>query len=148
MLKHMLIFSITAYYCVQVFMDYRKWLIYGMIFFRKYILRYNASRALPICYAKSGRQSLHFNGECIGWEASVEYLENINCSSMTNCNDVTYKKRIYISSVKKLNCKFVFASKSTGGKIVTELLFRFVWKPNLAARYRRKLQRSIDSILV
>ena len=32
---------------------------------------------------------------------------------MSDCNDVTYKKHIYISSVNKLNCHFAFASSAT-----------------------------------
>ena len=39
-------------------------------------------------------------------------------SSMSDCNDVTYKKHIYKSSVYKLNCHFAFASSATKTKLL------------------------------
>ena len=37
---------------------------------------------------------------------------------MSDCNDATYKKHIYISSVNKLNCHFAFAPSATKAKLL------------------------------
>ena len=97
------------------------------VFSKEYFVKYNASKTVAICYGKSGgkpKRSLSLDGECIRWETSVKYLGNIHCSSMTNCDDIKYKKRIYISSVNKLNCQFSFASSSTRTKLHWRTIFR------------------------
>ena len=94
---------------------------YMWCFSKEYFVKYNASKTVAICYGKSGgkpRRSLRLDGECIRWETSVKYLGNIHCSSMTNCDDIKYKKRIYVSSVNKLNCQFSFASSSIRAKLL------------------------------
>ena len=91
------------------------------VFSKEYFVKYNASKTVGICYGKSGgkpKRSLRLDGECIRRVTSVKYLGNIHCSSMTNCDDIKYKKRIYISSVNQLNCQFLFASNSTRAKLL------------------------------
>ena len=91
------------------------------VFSKEYFVKYNASKTVAICYGKSDgkpKRSLRLDGECICWETSVKYLGNIHCSSMTNCDDIKYKKRIYINSVNKLNCQFSFASSSIRAKLL------------------------------
>ena len=62
------------------------------------------------------KRSLHLDGECIRWETSVRYLGNITCHPTTNCDDIPYKKLIYITSVQNLDCHFSFASTLTQAK--------------------------------
>ena len=79
------------------------------IFSKEYFVTCNAHKTIAICYGKTSgnpKRSLHLNGSSIRWETSVKYLGNMHCSSMSDCNDVTYKNHIYISSVNKLNCHF------------------------------------------
>ena len=61
---------------------------------------------------------MHLNGSSIRWETSAKYLGNMHCSSMSDCNDVTYKKHIYINSVNKLNYHFAFASSAMKKKLL------------------------------
>ena len=98
---------------------------------------------MAICYGKSARKpkrSLRIDGEYIRWETSVKYLRNIHCFPMTNCNDVTYKKRIYLSSVNKINCQFSFASSSTRAKLL-QTCRSLGLEVKLAARYRSSSYR-------
>ena len=91
------------------------------IFSKEYFVTYNAHKTIAICYGKTSenpKRSLHLNGSSIRWETSVKYLGNMHCSSMSDCNDVTYKKHVYISSVNKLNCHFAFASSATKAKLL------------------------------
>ena len=91
------------------------------IFSKKHFVTYNAHKTIAICYGKTSgnpKRSLHLNGSRIRWETSVKYLGNMHCSSMSDCNDVTYKKHIYRSSVNKLNCHFAFASSATKAKLL------------------------------
>ena len=91
------------------------------VFSKEYFVKYNANKTVAICYGKSGgkpKRSLRLDGECIRWETSVKYLGNIHCSSMNNHDDIKYKKRIYISSVNKLNCQISFASSWTRAKLL------------------------------
>ena len=91
------------------------------VFSKEYFVKYNASKTVAICYGKSGgkpKRSLRPDRECIRWETSVKYLGNIHCSSMTNYDDIKYKKRIYISSVNKLNCQLSFVPSSTRAKLL------------------------------
>ena len=115
---HMLMISSC---CVPVSMDYKKCFIYVIFFSNEYFVTYNAHKTIAICYGKTRRnpkRSLHLNESSIRCETSVKYLGNMHCSSMSDCNDVTYKKHIYISSVNKLNSHFAFASSATKAKLL------------------------------
>ena len=95
--------------------------IYVMFFSKEYFVSYNTPKTVAICCDKSGgrlQRSLHLNGPSIRWETPVEYLGNMDCSSMSDCNEVAYKKHIYITSVNKLNCHFAFASSGTIAKLL------------------------------
>ena len=79
------------------------------VFSKENFVKYNVSKTVAICYGKSGgnpKRSSCLDGECIRRETSVKYLGNVHCSSMTNCDGIKYKKRIYISSVNRLICQF------------------------------------------
>ena len=95
--------------------------IYVMFFSKEYFVSYNTPKTVAICCDKSGgrlQRSLHLNGPSIRWETPVKYLGNMDCSSMSDCNEVAYKKHIYITSVNKLNCHFAFASSGTIAKLL------------------------------
>ena len=60
----------------------------------------------------------------------LNYLGNIHCSYMTNCDDIKYKKRVNISSVNKLNCQFLFDSSSTRAKLLQTYCFAWYGSQN------------------
>ena len=43
----------------------------------------------------------------------MKYLGNRHCSAMLDCNDISYGNRLYIGSVKKVNCHFALVSSAT-----------------------------------
>ena len=100
-------------------MVYRKCLIYVMFCPKNILWNIMLARLLPFAMVNPAENpSDPYALTCIRWETSVKYLGNIHCSSMTNCDNIKYKKRIYISSVNKLNCQFSFASSSTRAKLL------------------------------
>ena len=101
--------------CVPVSKDYKRCLLCDT-FSKEHFVTYNARKPIAICNGKSSgkpKRSLHLNWSSIRWETSVNCLGNMHCSSMSDCNDVTYKNHIYISSANKLNCHFAFVSSAT-----------------------------------
>ena len=56
-----------------------------------------------------------------------KHFGNFHCLSMTNCDDVTYKNPVYISSVKSVNFRLLHAHNT--GNIAADILFCLLWKP-------------------
>ena len=56
-----------------------------------------------------------------------KHLGNFHCLSMTNCDDITYKNPVYISTVKSVNFRLLQAHNT--GNIATNILFCLLWKP-------------------
>ena len=56
------------------------------------------------------RRSITMNGEPILWKSQIRHLGNFITHDLSDLNDITYKKGVFISQVNRLNVGFPFVS--------------------------------------
>ena len=108
------------------------------VFSKEYFVKYNVSKIVAICYGKvafmlnwaenpSDRYALTesaYAGKHL-WN-----IWGISIVPLTNCDDIKYKKRIFITSVNKLSCPFSFASSSIRAKLLKTYCSAWYWSQN------------------
>ena len=118
-------------YCILVSIIYRKYLIYVMVFWKNIFWNIMLARVLPFAMANP-EENISDLYALMESAYARKHLWNIwGISLFFNGDDVKYKKRLYISSVNKLNCQFPFASRSTRTKLLQTYFSAWYGSQNL-----------------
>ena len=76
-------------------------------------MSYSMRKKLLYAYWGKGtapRRSVTMNGEPILWKSQIRHLGNFITHDLSDLNDITYKKGVFISQVNRLNARFPFVS--------------------------------------
>ena len=63
-------------------------------------------------------RSVTMNGEPILWKSQIRHLGNFITHDLSDLNDFTYKKGVFISQVNRLNTRFPFVSSGVKGHLL------------------------------
>ena len=64
------------------------------------------------------RRSVTMNDEPILWNSQIWHLGNFITHGLSDLNDITYKKGVFISQVNRLNARFPFGSSGVKGHLL------------------------------
>ena len=74
---------------------------------------------------RAPRRSVTMNGEPILWKSQIRYLGNFITHDLSDLNDITYKKGVFIFQVNRLNARFPFVSSGVKGHLLQTYCFSF-----------------------
>ena len=99
---------------------FRTWLLFAKIL-PKNIMSYSMRKSFCMRIGGDGtapRRSVTVNGEPILWKSQIRHLGNFITHDLSDLNDITYKKGVFISQVNRLNARFPFVSSGVKGHLL------------------------------
>ena len=84
-------------------------------------MSYSMNKKFLYAYRWDGtasRRSVTMNGEPILWKSQIRHLGNFITHDLSDLNDITYKKCVFIYQVNRLNARFPFVSSGVKGHLL------------------------------
>ena len=64
------------------------------------------------------RRSVTMNGKPILWKSQIRHLGNFITHDLSDLNDITYRKGVFIFQVNRLNARFPFVTSGVKGNLL------------------------------